>query len=268
MSGNLSDLVTLLAVGSVAVLAAAVALGLLVGRWGVGWAQLVAGMVISAGVTSLTILVWSLPRYWWLAVPPLYLGLQALRVWRRQPLPALRLRLSALFLIVVAAMLFAGGIGNLWRHLSMERRLAEELSPWIDIVTHDFDGAVTGVVLKGADDSVLERLAPRLAKFPSLRQVQIVNQPVTDRGVAHLAGLRRLQMLSLQGTQVGDAGMRHVSELARLRQLDLIDTRVGDGGLTLLGTLTQLERVWISGTRVTPQGIRQLRDRLPRAVVE
>ncbi len=50
------------------------------------------------------------------------------------------------------------------------------------------------------------RLAPRMERFPNLRNLSLSGPRVTDAGLAHLAGLGQLRLLVLNGTRSHCAG--------------------------------------------------------------
>ena len=51
-------------------------------------------------------------------------------------------------------------------------------------------------------DHELASLAPRMERFPNLRDLSLSGPRVTDAGLAHLAGLGQLRLLVLNGTRV------------------------------------------------------------------
>lgn len=115
----------------------------------------------------------------------------------------------------------------------------------------------------GFDDAGLAHLA----KLKNLRELNLVNTPITDAGVAHLARLSRLEVLTLSGTEITDDALRQIRHLKNLRTLILEDTEITDSGLAFLAGLPRLEVVLLYRTLVTESGISRLKAALPHSLV-
>jgi hypothetical protein len=211
---------------------------------------------------------WYVPRYWWISVPPAYLGVQGLRTWRQPPeTTGLRVRLSTLLLLLVACGLLFAGMASLARQRSVERQAIDELGPRAETVLRDFDGIATGVVLRSVNDSAFAAAVPQLEQLTRLRLLQF-RGPLSARGLRPIRRLSRLHVLGLQGVPVDDEGLRHLAGLRSLEQLDLMGTQVTDHGLRHLHSLHGLRHVWLGGTQVTAAGADRLQQLLPQAEIE
>lgn len=107
--------------------------------------------------------------------------------------------------------------------------------------------------------------AAHLAGLARLRELYLDYTKVTDAALVYLSGLKELRRLGLRGTLVSDAGMANLAPLVQLEFLDIAETAVGDQGLKAIGTLNRLEYLDVSRSRVTANGIRELKNRLPKA---
>ena len=108
---------------------------------------------------------------------------------------------------------------------------------------------------------------PFLAEFDGLRELNLSGSRVTDAGLALLGGARSLRQLSLWDTRVTDAGLPHLRELPFLAELDLGATAITDQGLAELAALP-LRRLSLRDSLVSLEGLRALREALPRCRVE
>ncbi|HEX9314256.1 MAG TPA: hypothetical protein VGA71_02445, partial [Actinomycetota bacterium] len=100
-----------------------------------------------------------------------------------------------------------------------------------------------------------------------LRELILSGSRVTDAGLASLGGARSLRRLSLWDTRVTDAGPAHLHELPFLTELDLGATAITDQGLAQLAALP-LRRLALRDSLVSLEGLRALREALPRCRVE
>jgi hypothetical protein len=123
---------------------------------------------------------------------------------------------------------------------------------------------VYGVYLWNANvtDAALEHLE-------GLTQLQILylgGGNVTDAGLKHLKGLTQLQILDLDG-YVTDAGLEDLKGLNQLQRLDLGGTDITDAGLEHLKGLTQLNHLYLIDTRVSNEGVKKLKQALPKCTI-
>ncbi len=128
-----------------------------------------------------------------------------------------------------------------------------------------------------ATDAGLENL--RLLK--GLRKLDLSGSHVTSAGLKNLEWLTHLENLLLCDTEVTDAGLKHLEGLTQLRELNLAGTVIGDAGLEHLTGLTSLRTVRLytgpeatdqgarrlCGTDLTYQGVRRLREALPKCKI-
>ncbi len=98
----------------------------------------------------------------------------------------------------------------------------------------------------------------KLAKYPSLRSLDLSGTPITDRGLQALAPLDNLRNLSLSSTKVEGAGLRALEGADWLRRLLLANAPVSDGAVAHLVSLPHLEILDLSGTRVTGKAVPHL----------
>jgi len=91
----------------------------------------------------------------------------------------------------------------------------------------------------------------------SLRQLDISDTAVTDKGVQKLARLYYLKAL-YASPRLTDAGMKHVGRLTRLEDLDLTGSRITNNGLAPLRKLRHLKELALSGTMVGDAGIKHI----------
>ncbi len=132
----------------------------------------------------------------------------------------------------------------------------------------------------------------QVARFRTLRSLDVAGARITDDALAVLAQMRDLDFLHLGWTQVrgpglahlerlpslrellltrsliDDAGLEHVGKLRALRRLDLDHTAVTDAGLQHLAGLTLLEELNLTATKVTEEGAQTLRNTLPHCKIK
>jgi hypothetical protein len=114
---------------------------------------------------------------------------------------------------------------------------------------------------------IADAAMPFLAELDRLRELTLSGSRVTDAGLALLGGARSLRRLSLWDTRVTDAGLASLQELPFLTGLDLGATAVTDQGLAHLAALP-LRRLSLRDSLVSLEGLRALREALPRCRVE
>jgi hypothetical protein len=83
------------------------------------------------------------------------------------------------------------------------------------------------IVLQMANPDVTDQTIEYLAGDRHLRELDLNDSQVTDRGLAILAALPALEILRLKGTKISDQGFRkELSSKESLRQLDVRNTAV------------------------------------------
>ena len=79
--------------------------------------------------------------------------------------------------------------------------------------------------------------------------------------------MRQIRRLSLNENPITDKGLAHLSTLSHLRYLSLDDTQITDDGLKMLHTSQSLEWISLRRTRTTTAGVENLRAALPHLSV-
>ncbi|PQO45292.1 hypothetical protein [Blastopirellula marina] len=105
-----------------------------------------------------------------------------------------------------------------------------------------------------------------LRELPTLEQLYIAGNPITDTGLAVLQDLPRIKRLAVWGTSLTDEGMKHVGKLKQLEVLDIHSTKVTEAGLAHLRGLNRLNLLRQSLT-LKDQGIGHLAS-LPEVQLE
>jgi hypothetical protein len=106
-----------------------------------------------------------------------------------------------------------------------------------------------------------------LEQLTRLKELDLNNTLVTDAGLAHLKGLTNLEALDLFAAPITDAGLEHLKGLRKLRTLVLYGG-VTDAGLEHLKEFSNLRYLSLIGTLVTDEGVKKLRQALPKCVIE
>jgi hypothetical protein len=115
--------------------------------------------------------------------------------------------------------------------------------------------------------SIGDRGVEHLKGLP-LEQLVLWKTHVTDAGVHHLGGMTTLRLLVLDETQITDAALEDVGQLVNLEDwLGLTQTGVTDAGLPHLVGLKKAKQINLIGTSVSNEGVRRLREALPRTMV-
>jgi len=133
-----------------------------------------------------------------------------------------------------------------------------------------------------------------LQHFKELRDLSLVETPVTDAGCTSLgnltklqslrlnataitdtslkafAGLHQLKVLGVGWTKITDAGLPDLAQLVELRELDLRQNAITDIGLKSRAPFTKLETLELGKTKITDAGLKELHglDKLRRLRVE
>ncbi len=100
-----------------------------------------------------------------------------------------------------------------------------------------------------------------LARLPELEQLQVLNlsqNAVTGKGLAHLVRLEHLADLDLAYTKVSDDDMATLGEIRSLRRLDLSHNRLSGRGLHRLEPLAGLETIALVATPLQDDGLEKL----------
>ena len=134
------------------------------------------------------------------------------------------------------------------------RPIAQNL-PWKETTVRPQDAAKTAEILA------------LLKNVPSLVELNLAGQKVTDKDLENIAPLSNLMRLHLEGTEITDAGLAHLKGLANLRYLNLYNTQVSDAGLDNLKGLKNLKNLYLWQTKVTDEGAKNLFAALPQTTI-
>jgi hypothetical protein len=107
---------------------------------------------------------------------------------------------------------------------------------------------------------VNDEIMASLSRFPQLRQLELYNPTITDKGFASLQQLTHLQTLSLDNSrQLNDESLKFLGSLKGLRRLCLKGAKIGDAGLHHLKDLVEIEELYLESTKITVKGLEHLR---------
>lgn len=134
------------------------------------------------------------------------------------------------------------------------RPIAQNLQ-WKETTVRPQDAAKTGEIIA------------LLKNVPSLVELNLAGQKVTDKDLENLAPLSNLMRLHLEGTEITDAGLAHLKGLTNLRYLNLYNTQVSDAGLEHLKGLKNLKNLYLWQTKVTDEGAKNLFAALPQSTI-
>jgi Leucine Rich repeat len=99
-----------------------------------------------------------------------------------------------------------------------------------------------------------------LARFPSLKRLDLTWSSLTDVELNGLRNLTQLEELSIEATAASDAGIEALAGLTSMRRLDIGANGITDRGLCTLRGLKRLEHLYIESTRITDDGLECLKD--------
>ena len=230
--------------------------------------MLIGGVVLGVGAAGTVVMIYQLPRFWWIGVPPLAMGIQALRMFRSPRSESDKSRwsvqLSTVALIVVAISACLAGITAIQRQRKQDAFYGQQVEAAGGYVLWSFDGTIASVLFRNQTAEALAEATPAILKLRGVTDVGLEGTPVSADWLIQLAGhLPNVDNLSLQSAELsGDIGIA-LAEFQRLRILDLMQTSITDRDLPPLAQLDDLERLYLNNTNVTAQGIQALRKQLP-----
>jgi serine/threonine protein kinase len=108
------------------------------------------------------------------------------------------------------------------------------------------------------DSSLVE-----LGKLHSLRQLSLVDVPITDKGLAELKSLSQLRSLTLKRNRLNGSGLKNLAGLRQLTSLTLDFNRLNPSAFQQLPELLSLESLSLNGVTAGVPDLRQL-ARLPQ----
>ena len=113
-------------------------------------------------------------------------------------------------------------------------------------------------------DVGINKILPGLQLIETL---DLENTATSDLSLAAIGRLTKLSELDLSGTRISDRGAKHLGALKKLTILWLTNTPITDEALPNFYGLSKLRQLDVSRTKVTAAGIRKLRARLPKLII-
>ncbi len=144
------------------------------------------------------------------------------------------------------------------------RRLYLDDSRITDAALESLRGLQSLEVLSARQTDLTDAGLSMIARLGNLSTLRLDNTRVTDAGLVHVSQLAKLKFLDLANCRIDGSGAAHLTGLSDLEHLCLNATDVSDPVVATLGRLAQLKHLELYGTRVTAEGVRQLRELLPK----
>ena len=109
----------------------------------------------------------------------------------------------------------------------------------------------------------------QLSKFPSLKELVLMDSQVTGAGLDALGRLKKLNVVSLMNcTKATDRGMNVFATMPVLKRLMLLDSRVTGAGIMQLASSKSLRYIGIGGTQASVEEVAKLAAALPNCNVD
>ncbi len=89
-----------------------------------------------------------------------------------------------------------------------------------------------------------------LSQFPQLENLDLSDNPLTNKGMEGLARLKNLRRLLLRDALVTDDGLKAIAGLTNLEELDLSGVRITDTGIEYLRNLKAMRRLNLLGAQI------------------
>ena len=107
------------------------------------------------------------------------------------------------------------------------------------------------------DCAITDEWIDNLASMPSIEELDVRGNRLTDAALTGLRRLPRLKQLRLGygRNELTDQGMKSLSQIQTLSFVDISNTQVGDEGLRSLEALRNLTEVRIGKSKITAEGI-------------
>jgi WD40 repeat protein len=130
--------------------------------------------------------------------------------WRK----LLQFRLRTLLIAIAVIAVVVGYFGTRWYRGLQEKWAVEALRAGGAKIVNGPSGSAVRVWLGGPQlsDSRLTELVPHLLVLRELREVDVVNAPVTDAGLNGLKSFRNIRLLYLHGTQASDEAINKLAQ--------------------------------------------------------
>ena len=94
-----------------------------------------------------------------------------------------------------------------------------------------------------------------LERCQSLRELQLVDTNITDKGLASLANITSLRWLTIDTAAISDTGIAYLKGLKHLEGLQLVNTRTSDDSMGVLLNYPKLAYLEASGCSISEKGI-------------
>jgi len=118
-------------------------------------------------------------------------------------------------------------------------------------------------------ENVTDAGVGQLRKFPSLKELVLMDSQLTDAGLDELSHLKKLEVVSLTNCKkVTDRGMNVFATMPVLSRLLLTDSGVTGAGLMQLAPSKSLRYVGIGATQATEADVAKLAALLPNCEVD
>lgn len=253
------------ALGGLACVAGVVAL--LIAWLGRPSGMLVGGVVLGIGLAMLVGVWFATPRYWFLAIIPIAIGIQTIRQWSKsgeERAGPWTFQLDTFALAVVVISLFTAGAVAIRRQQQFEHQVIQEIEGNGGYVLESFDGIAHTVLLRNLPRSKIDMLAPLAAQLRCVTELGLEGSQCSEPALRELAKLKRVRELSLQRAEIDPEAGKHITSFSRTVVLDLLKSKgLAADDLQRLGQLENLQRLYL------PQGVSpQVRDALRQALPE
>ena len=118
-------------------------------------------------------------------------------------------------------------------------------------------------------ENVTDAGVAQLSKFPSLKELVLMDSEVTSVGLDTLERLKKLEVVSLLNcTKATDRGMNVFATMPVLKRLVLLDSGVTGAGMMQLSTSQSLRHVAIGQTQASAEEVAELTAALPNCEVD
>jgi hypothetical protein len=118
-----------------------------------------------------------------------------------------------------------------------------------------------------ANTKVTDEGLKHVGKLKNLERLHLDSTSISGTGLKELGGLEKLTVLELGDIKTKMGSLRSLQNLKNLRILDLSFNPITDDDTKVLEDLDKLERVFLTNTKVSPERIRELAKKLPKAEI-
>ncbi len=107
-----------------------------------------------------------------------------------------------------------------------------------------------------------------LSGLKGLETLSLISRHAGDSGLASITNAsQKLMQLRTVGFEITDDGVSSLKNLSNLRVLELSNSLITNNCIDTLCQLKKLEYLIVQGTQITPDGVKQLQQRLPKCRV-